>query len=174
MKLSDLKATDLLLLDAPDGDADLMAIARQAILNGRSKGSNFVKIEHISGNYIVGRWGDWHGNFWVYEATTSIVHKGSLKDLKDWIILCGQCVKERQQNQEAALKLSLEEATALRKLLGSHCTVGLLATCGLAGLLTRLGTLDGLLNLTTLGTIEGVKVHTEGPYPILYHQRDSK
>lgn len=174
MKLSDLKATDLLLLAPPKDEAELVYIAKHATFGESLTGANFVKVEHISGLYIVGRWNDWHGNFWAYEAMTGITHKGSLKDLKDWIVLCGQCVKETREDHAAALKLSLKEAEGLRILLGSHCTVGLLAHMGLAELNERLGKLPGLGSMTTLGTFKDIKVHAEGPYPVLYHQRDSK
>jgi hypothetical protein len=169
--LSDVKASLLDLLEdwsKPAGPAITAEV--QQVYWERQR----VTVVHRGFTYYMGRWADWNGPYYVCEHGTGIIYKGSLTDCKNYLKLCSDVAVEVRTDHENALKLTLKEAEGLRILLGSHCTVGLLAHMGLAELNERLGKLPGLGSMTTLGTFKDIKVHAEGPYPVLYHQRDSK
>lgn len=167
--LGQIKASMLDLLEdwaKPDGPA--ITAETQQVYWERQRAT----VVHRGYVYWLGRWNDWQGPYYVVEALTGVIYRGSLTDVKNFLKLCSECQEEAREARKAALQLTEEEAKGLRMLLGSHCTIGLLAHMGLARLNERLGKLEGLGNLTTLGTVEDIKVHNEGgAYPVLYHQR---
>lgn len=57
--------------------------------------SQRVLVIHRGLEYIVGHWGTWEGEFYCSEVRTTILYKGSLKDIKEWIRLCSAEFLER-------------------------------------------------------------------------------
>lgn len=82
MTLSKLKASDLQSLWACQ---DAEAIATHNTLAHFS-----VDILHRGLAYAVGRTDptDWRGPYWCLEESTGIIYRGTLSDLKEWIICC--------------------------------------------------------------------------------------
>lgn len=82
MRLSQLKASQL---------RQLMKCANADEVVQFHGHVNFaLTIEHRGFEYEVGHWLGWQGEFWAYEVRTGIIYRGSLKDVKEWIILCSE------------------------------------------------------------------------------------
>ncbi|BAO20667.1 hypothetical protein X917_gp01 [Pseudomonas phage PPpW-4] len=48
-------------------------------------------------DFVVGKWTNWQGNYWVYEIRTGIIYySNSLADAKEWIKLCRDALKETE------------------------------------------------------------------------------
>lgn len=88
-RVNELKAADLLKLK-PVGCATTAVELGDLELYHRPsyRMERCVDIQHRNLVYVVGCWSGWEGAFWMVEARTGDIFRGSLEYIKELISLC--------------------------------------------------------------------------------------
>lgn len=98
MLISELKAADLLALRRnQDVDTCIALADRMRVYPASTLMENLRDVEHRGLLYTVGHWGEWQGDFWVVEAHTGDIFRGTLGYIKEMIALCSACAKGEGQ-----------------------------------------------------------------------------